>query len=525
MPRLTMLLMVAALIMVLQQGSVDCARILCLFPVPSKSHLVVFSEMTRELARRGHELVVASPFPLSKAPTNYTDINTMPSIFEIHQEMMSIDLYSMTEMPTYQIPFLYWYHGFKVMNGTLNDPGVLALLKDKQGFDLVICEDFLSESLYAFADYFKAPLILISSLGGFHWTNYEVGNPLEPTYVPNPMLSYSDRMTLNERLVNTLFAAAWDFGNFVFYLPRQEELRKKVFGAQTRSVWDLRYSASLVLLNSHFSLNHPRPLPPAMIEVGGLHVARSFKKLPEDLQSFLDGATEGAIYFSMGSNLRSDAMPAHRRDAFLQAFAELPQRVIMKWESDSLPGQPKNVKLGKWLPQQDILAHPNVKMFITHGGLLSAQEAIYHGVPLVGIPVFGDQMLNMRKAVFGGYGVLVSLTNATKQSLQWAIEEALHNPSIRREAQRRSAVFRDQLETPLDRAVFWVEHVLRHKGAPHLRSAALDLAWYQLYMLDLAAIVLLTFLVALFISYKLLQRMCSKSNSPKIRKSNKKKRK
>lgn len=207
---------------------VSCARILCLFPVPSKSHLVVFSAFTKELALRGHELVVVNPFPLSKPPANYTDINIMPNIAEFYEEMMSLPLYEMTEMPVYQIPFLYWYHGFNVINGTLHDPSVLALLKDKRGFDLVICEDFLSEALFAFSEYFKVPLILISSLGGFHWTNYEVGNPLESAYVPNPMLTYSDRMTLSERLINTIFAAYWDFGNLVYYLPQQEKLRRKV---------------------------------------------------------------------------------------------------------------------------------------------------------------------------------------------------------------------------------------------------------------------------------------------------------
>jgi glucuronosyltransferase len=41
--------------------------------------------------------------------------------------------------------------------------------------------------------------------------------------------------------------------------------------------------------------------------------------------------------------------------AFLEAFSKLKQRVLWKWETESLPGQPSNVKLGKWLPQSDIL--------------------------------------------------------------------------------------------------------------------------------------------------------------------------
>jgi hypothetical protein len=72
-------------------------------------------------------------------------------------------------------------------------------------------------------------------------------------------------------------------------------------------------------------------------------------------------------------------------------------------------------------------AHPNVKIFITHGGLLSAQEAAYHGKTLIGVPIFGDQMLNMKRAQLGGYAVLLDFKNITKASVKAAIYEAIHN--------------------------------------------------------------------------------------------------
>jgi glucuronosyltransferase len=56
------------------------------------------------------------------------------------------------------------------------------------------------------------------------------------------------------------------------------------------------------------------------------------------------------------------------------------------------------------LPQQDLLAHPNLKVFVTHGGLLSLQEALYHQTPLVGIPLGNDQKPNMLRAEKKGYG-------------------------------------------------------------------------------------------------------------------------
>jgi len=64
---------------------------------------------------------------------------------------------------------------------------------------------------------------------------------------------------------------------------------------------------------------------------------------------------------------------------------------------------------------------------MTHGGLLGAQEAMYHGVPLIGIPIFGDQHLNVNRAQQAGYGIHLDLANITKQSVSWAIETALHD--------------------------------------------------------------------------------------------------
>ena len=55
---------------------------------------------------------------------------------------------------------------------------------------------------------------------------------------------------------------------------------------------------------------------------------------------------------------------------------------------------PKHVQPIKWGPQNDILAHPATKAFITHAGANSLYEAAYHAVPVVAIPIFGDQPRN-----------------------------------------------------------------------------------------------------------------------------------
>lgn len=75
----------------------------------------------------------------------------------------------------------------------------------------------------------------------------------------------------------------------------------------------------------------------------------------QEIASFIEGADDGVIYFSLGSNVNSSAMPVEKITAFLEAFSELPQRVLWKWGTDVLEGKPDNVFLSKWFPQQDVL--------------------------------------------------------------------------------------------------------------------------------------------------------------------------
>ena len=73
------------------------------------------------------------------------------------------------------------------------------------------------------------------------------------------------------------------------------------------------------------------------------------------MQKFIDEAPDGAILFSLGTNVRAAGMCERRRTAFLKAFSKLKQRVLWKWEVDTMPDLPSNVKIWKWLPQSDIL--------------------------------------------------------------------------------------------------------------------------------------------------------------------------
>ena len=117
-------------------------------------------------------------------------------------------------------------------------------------------------------------------------------------------------------------------------------------------------------------------------------IFRAPKTIDDDqkLRAFLDHAgSEGVIYVSFGSVLKASVMSDDKRNTMLNAFGKLKQKVVWKWETEEMEGKPPNVMLHKWLPQQDVLGHPNVKLFISHGGQSSFQETICHQKPAVRI--------------------------------------------------------------------------------------------------------------------------------------------
>lgn len=502
------------LICFLNISELNAANILALVVTASPSHHIWNRALMLELAARGHNVTVASPDPEKQKFPNHTDIYLEGMYEEVHA---NFDYEAMIEDSVVQNQIAIFQWGIDSCRKGLQSKGAKQLkdLAGKQSFDLIIVEAVLDECFLGFIPLFGSPPVMaITAYANTPWAADIAGTPNTPAYISVCNLPTLDHMTFFQRVANFLLLSITTWYRTYVHMPEQDKIAKEFFGEHIPSVIDIEKNISLVLVNIHHSIDYPRPTTPNFIPVGGMHI-KPPKKLPKDLQQYIDNAPHGVILFSLGSNVRSDKLDAEKRQAFLDAFAQLDQLVLWKWESDSLPGQPANVRVSKWLPQNDILGHPNVRLFITHGGLLSTQESIYHGVPMVGLPFLADQRVNLQRNVEKGVAEKLDYHKLTSTNVLNTLKQVLDNPSYKEKVRALSIHFRDTPDTSLNTAVWWTEYILRHKGAHHLRSAATNMPWYIYFSIDVliflgsCTVILLVLLITLLNRIK---QMCVKSN-------------
>ncbi|KAG8231148.1 UDP-glycosyltransferase [Ladona fulva] len=387
-------------------------------------------------------------------------------------------------------PLTYYYHIFSHF-----------LDSSSPKYDLVFVEMFFYDCLIAFPHHLNAPFIGMVSQYGVPWASDLVGNPSVYSFVPNFSAPYGQRMNFMERFYNTIFSVGMKLIRRFYFMTKQNEVAMKYFGAEMPPLWEIERNISLIFHNGHPAVTPFYPSMPNLVDVAGMHILAKPPPLPQDLSNIME-SNKKVVLFCLGSIIESSSIEEERLIVILKALKEVPYKVVWRWDGDidKLPiPLPSNVHASKWLPQQSLLAHHNLACFVTHGGLLSLQETTYHGVPVVGFPFYGDQGLNIKHATDMGIGLSLKFFTFTKDELINSINEVIENPRYKKNAVKMSKIFRDQLETSLERGVYWTEYVIRHNGAPHLRSAAVDLWWFQYYLIDVIAFALLLAFISIFI--------------------------
>ncbi|XP_058239812.1 UDP-glucuronosyltransferase 2C1-like [Hemibagrus wyckioides] len=323
--------------------------------------------------------------------------------------------------------------------------------------------------------------------------------PAPPSYVPAASLGYTDHMDFLERVKNVLFIFFINIASDLLAMLKWDHLFTEVMGKPTTRCESMG-KADIWLIRTYWDLEFPRPLLPNFKFVGGLH-CKPAKPLPKEMEDFVQSSgDDGIVVFSLGSMIKN--LTKERANTIASALGQIPQKVLWRYTGEKPETLVANTRVCDWIPQNDLLGHPKTKAFITHGGINGIYEAIYHGVPMVGLPLFADQPDNVNHMKAKGAAVMLDFNKLGTEDLKQAVNDVIKNPSYKESIMRLSQIHHDQPMKPLDRAVFWIEYVMRHKGAKHLRVGAHNLTWYQYHCLDVAAFLLSVIALVVFIFVK-----------------------
>lgn len=257
----------------------EAYKILGIFPYSGKSHFNIFEPLMKGLADKGHDVTVLSLFPQTKPYSNYKDLILKKSQ---HDSMSSL---SMDEFPNnrlrhYGALYMLYLFGVDDCNAHLSSDVVKNLINNKEKYDVIIIESFNTDCFLTITHKLEAPFILISSSIMMPWNFEHMGNPDNPSYIPNHILDFSDKLTFLQRVENTIanvlcqMSYKWLYGRFA------NQISAKVFGETAPRPTDIAKNASLLFYNGHFSISRAKPHVPGIIEIGGIHIKKT-KPLPQ----------------------------------------------------------------------------------------------------------------------------------------------------------------------------------------------------------------------------------------------------
>lgn len=136
---------------------------------------------------------------------------------------------------------------------------------------------------------------------------------------------------------------------------------------------------------------------------------------------------------SFGTLLDARDIPLEKLQSFVMAFKQLPE-LLFVWQLDVSTEfmqkkildplnmtMPQNVQHRRWIPIREILRDPKVILIVTHGGATTCMEAVYSGVPFMGISLHSDQYSNVQRLEHRGLGEAIIVTEVDAETVAWYV--------------------------------------------------------------------------------------------------------
>ena len=524
------------LIILHMTASVDGDKIL-LLPFPWPSHYTQLEKIGIELMSRKHDVLMIMP-STETYHTNSALINVeykIPGL--LNNTFVSIAERRLENGAGFGINWLIEYVNLleKFGRALLEDSVIKREAKDA---DIVISDTaFIVAPI--FAEFHKLPLVFLSPFGhlpGCMSDTYgSIENPsLVPTFVATALfesIGLPQKMTFLQRNFNIFSNIISKILRNTITVPILSQLTKKYSKKTLLQLWE---QVALILIPMDYSIEYPRPDLPFVKMIGPLTTRDLRNSLPTPFDEIFNDSSEKVIVVSFGITNRISTQDTLR---ILEGLLSMNYTIIWKYDRRKLTGMMANypaifnqtkipaddvvcdiaergcdeqqshplsdtkyavrncrrklrpLKIGQnvyvfdWLPQQRLVQEKKTHMLVTHCGLNSLYEALYHNTLVLCVPLFGEQFDNAGRVVSRKLGKALTIQELNRYNLEKTIYELTAFQLYARNVQRVSHRLRRSHQSPAEKAANWIEFVLAEKGdLSYLKPVTLP--YYQYYLTD-----------------------------------------
>lgn len=499
-------------LIILQQCILICAaKKVVFFPFFQSSHIMSSIKVAEALTEHGHEAWVCVPqFSYNKGILTAAKVtllayghehNDIETAFFEETGMLSsfwhgsVSFFEMlSRMQTFMRNTSY---------NIFTDPSLISALENiKPDYFVLDSMPLLTNSL-ALPYKFQVPFTLM----GVAYDIIGAHVPFSPAAVPSMLFqeSFTSETTFTQRLKKTLAYflmlvsdPIWD--------PRVAEV---LVPGRTPPVSSkaLTIKADLHLIENDVILGYAYPQLSNTVMIGGTSAVPA-KQLPAKFEQVVENSPDGIALVSFGSSVSN--IPPEIASKIVAAFQQLPFNTI--WRINLTSPDEKKITTSTWIPQNDLLGHNNgttTRVFVSHCGAWGQYEALYHGVPMLCLPIFSEQFFNGHRIHDKGFGTYADIRTISAEELASLIREVAFNETYRQTIREASALFKELYKNPTQTAAYWIDHVMRH-GGKHLRAAGQDMPVYQLLLVDVLAFVAAVAFILASVIFLLVRCCCLK---------------
>jgi glucuronosyltransferase len=483
------------------------AKTVIMMPFPWASYIVYHANIAKALTKLGHEVWICLPHCLlEKNLIKDKSIHTI-----VYGESMG-DIVAKLQEST-QMVENFWSgkdEGLRAMltmlklGPDINEMSV-AILSEEPFVEKVKslnADLFVLESNVFFLGMLVLPYKLdipYALIGTFHDVAMS-RVPHTPAATPIPVLAMSDKISFSQRLLVAFFS----FIRFPFE-PFYDSSLVTRFAPERPyvSLTDLAARAEIFISELDHILDYPRPTLPNTKITGGSSASPA-KPLSGEFKNFVEGSKhEGVIVVSFGSSVVD--LPPFITSKMASAFQQLDVSVV--WRVNVSSPEPSRIMTSRWIPQNDLLGHEKTKLFVSHCGKNGQYEALYHGVPILCLPIYGDQPYNAERVRVKELGLTADMRSASADDLAGLMKQLLYEDKYSQNMKRASSLFRELYKLPMKEVAYWLDHVMTY-GGDYMRSSAQEMPLYQFLMLDVIGFVLAVVVFTLVLTCGLTRWCC-----------------